>query len=90
MVEMGLIWVGVVASVSILCIGRFVIHYRRKGVPDYFAAAFAFIGIAGVAELGMMNGYLPEDVSFNVLSVGCVVIACVLGAISFRQRKTNA
>ncbi|MFC6836654.1 hypothetical protein [Halomarina ordinaria] len=87
MVDAALLWIGANAALSVVSVGAFIFHYVWTHEPDYFAVAFAAVWAAGVVELGMASGYVPEPTLFHVPVVVCLGVALVAGGLSVRQSE---
>lgn len=86
MVDTALVWILLATVVSGVAVVAFARRYARASDVDYamFAAAVLFGGYG--VELGMANGYLPENRLSNGIVGVCVVVAVVAGAIGIRRR----
>lgn len=84
MVDTALLWIGLYAMVAAVGAGAFGLFYVRTREYDLFAVGVAFVGVAGVVELSMANGYLPQTAPFNALVRVCALVGAVVGVIGGR------
>ena len=83
--DSALIWISLTALSSGIGAVAFVLYYARANEFDCMAFTIAVVFGGYSLELGMANGYLPENGLFNAIVGGCVVVAVIV-----RRSERNA